>query len=565
MQISSNGVVSTTAVGAGVMPVEGEIVLGLDLGTTYSSAAVVDSSGTPVILRNRQEAETTPSVVFFEVTGGKLVTTVGAAAKSVAAVRPDDVVQYVKRHMGDSSWIYDSPDGEEYTSEEVSAIILRSLVDDAEAKLGRQVKDVVITVPAYFDDARRVATKQAGEIAGLNVLRVINEPTAAALYYGVSAESDGYTLVYDLGGGTFDVTIIGIEGKDFQVLATDGDRNLGGFDWDNALMNYVIQELENEHGATGIYDDANALADIREKCEQAKRALTDVSETSIHVTYDSQHYTVGVSRAKFEDLTQGLLRRTQELVEDTLDESGLDWSDITNLLLVGGSTKMPMVKALMERLSGHRIDQRVDPDTAIALGAAIQGALETSFKTTEGLLEGVEIEDVTSIALGTIALTSDGQRLQNFVVIPKNTKVPAEGRQMLQTTQWLSQLSVEVTQGDDPDPDFATVLGEGILQLATLWPPDTPFVLVYSYDIDQTVTVEVFRLPDEEYVGAFEIDRTANLTDKQVATAMKRLKETEAASKPRVGPHVPASPVIPGITLPTRAQANSPRPSAGNH
>ncbi|MHC9045268.1 Hsp70 family protein [Microbacterium saperdae] len=499
--------------------------VGIDLGTTYSAVAVLDDAGIPMILRNAQGGSTTESVVLFEQSDGKDAPVVGGVAKRQAGVRPDDIVQHVKRYMGDPSWRFDSATDAQYRPEEISAIILRALVRDAEAALGETIHDVVITVPAYFDDSRRTATQQAGAIAGLNVLRVFNEPTAAALAYGLGTGEDGIVLVYDLGGGTFDVSILGIEGRTFTTLATDGDRNLGGFDWDNALMKLVVGELETVHGVTDFYDDVDAVAELREKAEHAKRALSTVDSTSIQLSFQGTHYSVTVTREQFEAASASLLRRTQELVEDTLDTSGLEWDDIASVLLVGGSTRMPAVRALMDRISGIAPVDGVDPDEAVALGAAIQAALSGGESTAPGLA-GVEIADVTSHALGTTAL-DENDVIKNWVLIERNTKIPAQGMNVLTTNAPRTEIHVWVTQGDDPDVDFVTEIGHGVIQLAEEWPAGVDFAVVYRYDIDQTVTVEVYRMPDEEYVGAFEIDRVANLTEAKVAEAAEKLDRLE--------------------------------------
>ncbi|MGI6878975.1 Hsp70 family protein [Microbacterium sp. gxy059] len=545
--------------------------MGIDLGTTYSAVAVVEATGVPRVVNNGEGSAITPSVVLFKNAKGKDEPVVGGAAKRQAGLRPDDVVQHVKRYMGDPSWRFDSSNDESYRPEEVSAIILRALVRAAEAELGETIDDVVITVPAYFDDSRRTATRQAGEIAGLNVLRVLNEPTAAALSYGLSSDDDGIVLVYDLGGGTFDVTILGIEDSRFEVLATDGDRNLGGLDWDNALMKLVVDELEATHGVTDFWDDVDAVALLREKTEQAKRALSAVETTSIQLSLDIGHFSVDVTREGFEAATKSLLRRTQELVEDTLDESGLDWDDIDSVLLVGGSTRMPAVSALLARLSGANPVEGVNPDEAVALGAAIQAGIETG---GEGDLSDVVIEDVTSQALGTVAQDDDGVD-RNWVVIERNTKVPATGEQILTTLSPRTELHVWVTQGDDPDIDFTTEIGHGVFPLEEEWPTGTDFRVVYHYDIDQTVTVEVFRLPEDLLVGVFEIDRVANLTEEAVEAAAAKvgaMGADEAAAPAESAPAAPSVPTKPsGLpTLPTAASqstapaqtsAPAPRPS----
>ncbi|MGP5697272.1 Hsp70 family protein [Brachybacterium alimentarium] len=497
--------------------------LGIDLGTTNSAVAVMGESGQPEIVASGEGKPTTPSVVLFKNAGGKDRTVVGTPARRQASVRPDDVVEYVKRFMGDPSWRFDSSNDEEYRAEDVSAVILAHLVQAASAQLGEQVEDVVITVPAYFDDARRMATKEAGSIAGLNVLRVLNEPTAAALAYGVSVEKDGYLLVYDLGGGTFDVTILGIEGRSFEVLATDGDRNLGGFDWDNALMNHVAAELQ-EQGVQDLYDDPEAMAVLRVKSEQAKRALSYSEITTVEVPLDTGDHSVEITRRTFEEITGGLLRRTQEIVEDTLDDSGLEWEDLDQILLVGGSTRMPAVHELLERVSGRAAADGVNPDEVVALGAAIQAGLSSGDAAATGLGE-ILVQDVTSHALGTIALDSDTEADANFVVIPKNAPIPAQGSRKLQIRFDADHLIIDMTQGDDPDPELVTEIGQGQIELGGTWPAGTPFRLGYRYDVDQTVHVEVYRLPEDTSAGSFVIDRVANMTQTEIAASAEKLRD----------------------------------------
>ena len=296
-----------------------------------------------VVLQNSEGENTTPSVVFFSTSDGKDEPVVGTMAKHMAATSPDDVVQFVKRHMGDPNWRFDSSSGQSYTAEEVSAIILKRLKQDAELALGEPVTDAVITVPAYFDDARRTATKQAGKMAGFNVMRVLNEPTAAAISYGLDDEKYGTILVYDLGGGTFDVTALRVKDLNFEVLGTDGDRNLGGFDFDNALMKLIADDVAKQ-GGEGLLNDYEATADLREKAEMAKRSLSNVAKTNVFITFQGKNYKVSVSRKDFEKATGSLLNRTRELVEDVLDETNLTWDGIDYVLLIGGSTRMPMVR-----------------------------------------------------------------------------------------------------------------------------------------------------------------------------------------------------------------------------
>ncbi len=349
------------------------VAVGIDLGTTFSAVAVVDLAGRPVILPSRDGEPTTPSVVYFD--GEQPV--VGRAARRAATVAPLECVEFVKRHIGDPAWRFETATGTPYTAEQISALILRQLADDAADALGQPCNEVVITVPAYFDDARRRATADAGRIAGLEVLRVLNEPTAAALAFGYGADREETLLVYDLGGGTLDVTVVHVSGGAYEVLATAGDRNLGGFDFDNALMVHV-NAVVTAAGGPGLLDGDLVEAALRDRCEQAKRALSGLPEATVELAVDGRTYAVEITRLAFEELTRGLLRRTEEIVLEVLAESGVHRRgsgaglELETALLVGGSTRMPIVAAMLERVTGVRADRSVHPDEAVALGAALQ-------------------------------------------------------------------------------------------------------------------------------------------------------------------------------------------------
>ncbi len=297
--------------------------IGIDLGTTYSAAARVNELGKPELLVNRDGDRITPSVVLFQ----DELPIVGTMAKRSAATAPLDVVQFVKRSMGDPTWKFETSGGTSYRPEEISAIILRRLKDDAELVLDGEVTNAVITVPAYFDDAPRRATMDAGRIAGLDVRRVLNEPTAAALAYGIDTAVDGTVLVYDLGGGTFDVTVMAVEGGEFDVLATHGDRNLGGFDFDNLLMR-LLDDAFRAAGGPSLLEDPEAEADLREKAEIAKRSLTTVEQTRVVLAAGGVTKVIPLTRAAFEDVTSSLLSRTRDIAEMVVDDAGLDWAKV---------------------------------------------------------------------------------------------------------------------------------------------------------------------------------------------------------------------------------------------
>lgn len=505
------------------------LAIGIDLGTTYSAAAILQEDGKPVIIPNVEGQNITPSVVLFpDASSGADEPLVGDMAKHSAVTSPLDVVQFVKRQMGDPNWRFESANGHSYTAEEVSAIILKKLKIDAEIALGQEVTDAVITVPAYFDDARRTATRQAGKIAGMNVLRVLNEPTAAAMSYGLSQKKNGTVLVYDLGGGTFDVTIMEINDGNFDVLATDGNRNLGGFDFDNRIAEYVFEQIKAQGITRDVRTDDTLVAEIREKAEIAKKSLTTVSQATIMLSVDGKHLRIRITRDEFESRTEDLLNTTKELVEDVMESAGKSWGDIDHLLLIGGSTRMPMVRRMMTSLSGKEPELNVNPDEAVALGAAIQAYISVNEQpgptppVVGGELITINVSDVTSQALGVVLLNDQDQE-ENFVVIPKNSKIPTKGVQHAQTVvERQKAIRVRVTQGEDSDVKYVTEVGSKEIPIPP-YPKGAPFAVAYAYDIDQTIYVELFDETANCVVGKFEIDRVMNLSEEEVQSAMRRI------------------------------------------
>lgn len=509
-------------------------VVGIDLGTTYSAVAVLGDDGLPEIVQNSDGESTTPSVVLFQSFDGVDEPLVGTMAKHSAASDPDNVVQFVKRNIGDPNWRFDSASGVSYTAEEVSALILKKLKQDAERALSEEIDGAVITVPAYFDDARRTATKHAGAIAGLNVLRVLNEPTAAALSFGLDAGRDGVALVYDLGGGTFDVTLLRIEGTKFEVIGTDGDRNLGGFDFDNELMQLVRDDLVKQ-GAGDVLSDFMLSSELREKCETAKRALSNVEKTSVHMSVGGRPYRVTVTRTAFESATSSLLRRTRELVEDLLDETGYGWDRIDQVVLVGGSTRMPMVRELVAEMSGKSFARGVNPDEAVALGAAVQAAMEVeahpeligfeaATSDLPAVVSGIEVSDVTSQALGVVMLNDEGKDY-NQVVIPRNAPVPSEYSQEGGTVvENQRTINVRVTQGDDPDLDFVVIIGSREIPLPEGLPRGAPLRITYRYDSEQTVHVGLYDMTGCRPLGEFALERVANMSQRDLDAAITKIR-----------------------------------------
>lgn len=499
-------------------------IVGIDLGTTYSAIAIVNEYGRPEVLVNREGERITPSVVFFDHDGP----IVGEVARRSAVANPFKVVQFVKRQIGDKSWCFCPGGSERYMPEEISAMIIKRLKEDAEILLGTKIKDAVITVPAYFDDSQRKATQDAGSIAGLNVLRIINEPTAAALSYGLNRIDQEQTLlVYDLGGGTFDVTIIRLASSGVRVLATGGSKNLGGCDWDNLLMTHVNEEFQNQ-GGIDLFDDPMLEQDLREKVEIAKKNFSARNRTNIFISAQGVSTSIAITRKTFEIITSGLLLRTRQIMEAVLDDAGLTWPEVDNILLAGGATRMPAVRSMIEHVSGHKPSIDVNPDEVVALGAAIQGemlAIANSVDSSphQHLFPRISIQDVNSHSLGLIALDTDGHEL-NSVVLPKDTPVCSKiNGQYLTTVDQQLQFHVQVTEGEDTDLDYVKIVGEGLVRLPG-YPKGTPIEIVFEYDEDGIIHLSVVDTKLDAVLGEFHIERLSNLSKSEVETSRKRIE-----------------------------------------
>lgn len=503
------------------------IVLGIDLGTTFSVVAYVDSHGKPQVIKNRLGDATTPSVVLFE-DGGAVV---GIVAKDQSIVNADAVVQFVKRHMGDANFTFRSPDGKRYRAEEISALVLRSLKEDAEAVLGRACEFAVITVPAYFDDSQRKATQDAARIAGLNALRIINEPTAAALAYGVEGVGrPEHVLVYDLGGGTFDVTILRVADGQIDAITTDGDRELGGKDWDDALIKRVRRELA-EKGASGIDSDPNLVQELREKCEKAKIQLSSREKAAVPIAVGSKRFNIEVLRSEFEHDTETLVQRTIALAEGCLDVANLTWQDLDKVLLVGGSSRLPRVAQEIERVSGKRPSRELDPDLVVACGAALLGA-KTPIPSIGGELlpiaaaamPDMAVRDICSHSLGTIANDEQGVE-RNNVIIPKDTTLPCvESEEFLTSQDGQTAVNVRITQGEGDDLEYVKIVGAAELTIPP-YPRGAPIRIQLSYDIDAIIRVRVIDLTPKppRDLGEFSISRSANIADDELEALKRRI------------------------------------------
>ena len=506
-------------------------ILGIDLGTTNSAVAVLNAHGVAEMIPNREGEYTTPSVVFFD--GETPV--VGSTAKHSAVLEPLNVVQSVKRHMGNSAWAFVTESGTSYSAEEISAMILRRLKEDAEAVSGETFTHAVITVPAYFSDAQRRATKDAGRIAGLEVPRIINEPTAAALAYGLEASGVGKVMVYDLGGGTFDVTILDITPAALTVLATGGDRNLGGFDWDNRIMSWINDRFI-EAGGTSLLDDPRATQDLRDRCELAKRTLSQMSAAKVVVSEHGLNRTISLTLEQFDEITRDLLERTGVVVEGVLQDAGLTWASISKVLLVGGSTRMKAVPALIQRMTGIKPSRELHPDEVVALGAALQAgklAIELA-ETNPRLLKlpaaqinlvEIEIADVTAHSMGMLAANPDTNQMLNWIVLKKNTRVPCSATEDFFTkVEAQTHLLARITQGEGDDPRYVRIIGEATLKLPFTRPRGTRFCVEVSYDVDGLMHATFTDPATGLQFGNVNIDRSDNLSTGAVDEKRVRLE-----------------------------------------
>ena len=491
--------------------------VGIDLGTTNSVVAVLEG-GDPIVIANAEGSRTTPSVVAFAKDGEVLV---GEVAKRQAITNPGRTIRSVKRQMG-TAWKQDV-DGKDYTAQEISARTLQKLKRDAEAYLGTVVDQAVITVPAYFDDAQRTATKEAGQIAGLEVLRIINEPTAAALAYGLDKDgADQTILVFDLGGGTFDVSVLEIGDGVFEVKATHGDTKLGGDDWDQAVIDWLVTSFKNDHGVD-LGSDAMAAQRLKEAAEKAKIELSQVQQTQINLPFvtatDSGplHLDYTLSRAKFQELTTDLLDRCRKPFEMAVKDAGLTRGEVDHVILVGGSTRMPAVVDLAKEIAGRDPSKNVNPDEVVAIGAAVQAGVLV------GEVKDVLLLDVTPLSLG---IETKGGVMTRL--IERNTTIPIQRSEVF-TTAEDSQPSVEihVLQGEREMSQFNKTLGKFQLINLPPAPRGTPQIEV-TFDIDANGIVHVSakdRATDN--VQSMTITGQSSL-DKDVIDQMVRDAEAHA-------------------------------------
>ena len=501
--------------------------IGIDLGTTNSVVAVMEG-GKPTVIANAEGSRTTPSIVGFSKTGERLV---GQLAKRQAIVNPDKTIASIKRHMGENYKV--SIDGKDYTPQEISSMILRKLADDASNYLGEKVTSAVITVPAYFNDAQRQATKDAGKIAGLDVLRIVNEPTAAALAYGLEKDKSEKVLVFDLGGGTFDVSVLEIGDGVHEVLSTSGDTHLGGDDFDQKVMDWICEEFKKQEGID-LTSDKQAMQRVKEAAEKAKCELSSVFETNINlpfITADAngpKHLDLNLTRAKFEELSFDLLERCKKPVEQAISDAGISKSDINEVVLVGGSSRIPAVQKLVKEYTGKEPNQSVNPDEVVAVGAAIQAGV------LAGEVKDIVLLDVTPLTLGIETLGGVMTPL-----VPRNTTIPVSKSQVFSTAENnQTAVDIQVLQGERPMARDNKSLGmfkldgiapamRGIPQIEVTFDIDANGIVNVSAKDKATNKEQKITITNSSNLSEEDIDKMVKEAEANAAEDKKKKEEAE--------------------------------------
>ena len=504
--------------------------VGIDLGTTFSAIAHIDAYGKPQIIPNAENERITPSVILFDEAG----VIVGSIAKQNAVAHPERIVDFVKREIGKSkNEFHREFDGKVYSAEELSAIIIKKLKNDAEKYLDQHVTDAVITVPAYFNDSERTATMHAGQLAGLNVLQVINEPTSAALAYGLDKRHDDQTVfVFDLGGGTFDVTIMRIENHHIRMIASNGDHRLGGKDWDDIIVNWVAEEFDKLHDENPLVD-LQSYQDLYSRALSAKIQLSTREKTTLVHSYNGKSIKLELTRADFEQRTLHFLEKCKTICEIVMQEANMKWSSIDRILLTGGMTRMPSVRKMISELTEVPLADDVSPDEAVAIGASIQAILATlneedqvgerhlpsevraEFSDDSGGL--IKVTNITTHTLGVVLW--DDTRIEEYVfpMIQKMTPIPAEIHNSFGTAKAnLKNVMVRVVEGESTVPGECMPLGSCEIELPPYLPKGSLVELTYHYDVNQVLEVTVAAYGKQNRVS---ISRNTGLTESEMVSA----------------------------------------------
>ena len=528
-------------------------IAGIDLGTTYSAIAHFNEYGKVDVIPNSEGDRITPSVILFE----EDEVIVGKVAKNQAVASPENVIQFIKRHVGEKDWVRTIRE-REYTPEILSALILKRIVSDAEDAIGQEITDVVITVPAYFNDNERKATEDAGKIAGLNVLGLLNEPTAAAIAYGMNnLDKKMKAVVYDLGGGTFDVTVLDIDGNNVRVLATAGERRLGGKDWDDVLINHVAEKFQEEH-QIDPREDLEAYQDMVIKVEEAKKTLSRKSEVKIFAQCAGKSLKVDITRAQFEELTRPLLEQTETYLELVLTKAGLNWEDIDVVLPVGGMTRVPSVMEMLRQVTGKDPEKGVNPDECVASGAAywaaisgmraaeqLQEKVEAGTATREekeeavelagveeslpdeivGLLRGTVVKNVNSHSLGIVVVMPDGNE-RNVIMIPEQTELPATVTKVFGTFED-NQVSIDVNvvEGESEDPEDCTPIGTLVISDLPPRPKGMKVQVTYQYNEDGRIEIYAKDLDSGKDARTEIKRRQEGLSDEEMAQVGRDIEQ----------------------------------------
>lgn len=485
-------------------------IAGIDLGTTFSALARLNGIGRPEIVPNSEGERITPSAIYFDDEEAGAIR-VGLEAVNCRQLDPDRAVRWIKRHMGDKNW-KKSIDNREWTPEEISSLILKKLKQDGSVE--SPIEDVVISVPAHFDEVRRKATMDAGVLAGLNVIGIVNEPVAAALYYATTQQVNGRVMVYDLGGGTFDVTILDIDGQDMKIACSQGDHALGGVDFDKKIVELFEKAYRDEHNEELIQNEQDR-AKYEDEAEDVKKTLSRRNSVRKILYGSAGSVRVEITREQYEQAIEPLIARTEILIEVALEEAKSKVSDISKVLLVGGSTRMPVVRHRLKEKFGFEPDIAVNVDECVALGAAIHAGLtllrDDPKKVSQGITSGlkdVQLTDVCNHSYGTICAPIDEETgkhvIRNSIILEKNTPLPCEATQTFYTmSEGQTELQVSITQGEDEDPDYVNKIATEVFELPADRPANQPIHVRYSYDVNQRMHC---RFLDEESGRTIEVE-----------------------------------------------------------